>query len=152
MKRFVRVVLACLCAAPLAASASVETRDPIADELIRLNATLQIATKNYDIVELKDLTSEDYELVSASGKVYDRAAFLADAADRSAVYEMNEPEDVAVHHYNDDAAVVTAVLHVRYRLEGKTVDVRIRYGDTWVKLDGKWRYVYGEASPMKAAN
>jgi hypothetical protein len=113
---------------------------------------LQIATKNYDIVELKDLTSEDYELVSASGKVYDRAAFLADAADRSAVYEMNEPEDVAVHHYNDDAAVVTAVLHVRYRLEGKTVDVRIRYGDTWVKLDGKWRYVYGEASPMKAAN
>lgn len=152
MKRFVRVVLSCLFAGPLAAAASAESRDPIADELIRLNATLQIATKNYDIAVLKDLTSEDYELVSASGKVYDRAAFLEDAADRSAVYEINEPEDVAVHHYNDDCAVVTAVLHVRFRSEGKTVDVRIRYGDTWAKLDGKWRYVFGEASPIKAVN
>jgi hypothetical protein len=152
MKRFARVVLSCLCAAPLAASASVDTLDPITDELVRLNATLQIATKNYDIAMLKELTSEDYELVSASGKVYDRAAFLADAADRSAVYEINEPEDVTVRHYNDDAAVVTAILHVRYRVEGKTVDVRIRYGDTWAKLDGKWRYVYGEASPIKALN
>jgi hypothetical protein len=152
MKRFIRAALCCLCAAPLAASASVDTRDPVADELVRLNATLQIATKNYDIATLKDLISDDYELVSASGKVYDRAAFLADAADRSAVYEINEPEDVAVRHYNDDSAIVTAILHVRYRVEGKTVDVRIRYGDTWAKLDGKWRYVYGEASPLKAVN
>jgi ketosteroid isomerase-like protein len=134
----------------LTAPASAGESDQIADQLIKLNSTLQVATKNYDIAVLNNLVSNDYELVSSHGKVYDRAAFLKDAADRSAVYEINQPEDVAVRHYNGDCAIVTAVLHVRYRTGGKTVDVRIRYGDTWVKLNGTWRYVYGQASPMKA--
>jgi ketosteroid isomerase-like protein len=139
-----------LAAMALTVPASAGEADQITDQLTKLNSTLQVATKNYDIAVLNNLVSSDYELVSSHGKVYDRAAFLKDAADRSAVYEINQPEDVAVRHYNGDCAVVTAVLHVRYRTGGKTVDVRIRYGDTWVKLNGTWRYVYGQASPMKA--
>jgi ketosteroid isomerase-like protein len=147
----IRLQHVCLFSAiALTAPASAGESDQIADQLIKLNSTLQVATKNYDIAVLNNLVSNDYELVSSHGKVYDRAAFLKDAADRSAVYEINQPEDVAVRHYNGDCAIVTAVLHVRYRTGGKTVDVRIRYGDTWVKLNGTWRYVYGQASPMKA--
>jgi hypothetical protein len=123
--------------------------DDVVDTLTKLNATLQLATKNYDVATIEKLITDDYELVSSSGKVYDRAAFLADAADRSAVYELNEPEDVKVRHYNNDCAIVTAILHVRFTSGQKTVDVRIRYGDVWVKLDGQWRYAYGEASPLK---
>lgn len=118
-------------------------------QLVALNAELQVATKNYDVTTLGKLITDDYELVSSTGKVYDRAAFLADAADRSAVYEINEPEDVAIRHYNDDTAIVTAILHVRFRSGGKVVDTRIRYGDLWVKQNGTWRYAFGEASPIR---
>ena len=134
-----------------ALTAQAQTSDPIVHHLTQLNATLQSATKHYDVATLKTLITDDFELISSSGKVYDRAAFLLDAADRSAVYEINEPEDVSVRHYNDDTAIVSAILHVRYKSAGKTVDVRIRYGDLWVKIDGRWRYAYGEASPMKAS-
>ena len=132
-------------------TAQAQTSDPVVEHLTQLNAILQTATKNYDVATLKALITDDFELISSSGRVYDRDAFLLDAADRSAVYEINEPEDVSVRHYNDDSAVVSAVLHVRYRSGAKTVDVRIRYGDVWVKIDGRWRYAYGEASPMKAS-
>jgi hypothetical protein len=131
-------------------SASANSQDPIVQSLTKLNATLQLATKNYDTSELAKLVTDDFRLVSASGKVYDRRAFLADAADRSASYELNEPEDVSVQQYNGDSAIVSAILHVRYRVAGRVRDVRIRYGDTWVRLNGEWRYAFGEASPIRA--
>lgn len=126
------------------ASSSADVRN-----LIQLNATLQVATKNYDTVELARLITDDYRLVSASGRIYKREAFLSDAADRSVSYEINQPEDVAVQLYNGDAAIVSAILHVRYRAGGVVHDVRVRYGDVWVKLNGQWHYAYGEASPLK---
>jgi hypothetical protein len=119
------------------------------DQLIRLNAEMQHATENYDVATLARMISPNYELISSGGKVYDRDAFLADAADRSAVYELNELEDVSVHLYSDDAAIVTAVLHVKYHTKDKQVDTRIRYGDLWVKENGEWKYVFGEASPIR---
>jgi ketosteroid isomerase-like protein len=149
MLRVMLLAMAVLCVPCAALGAPARTHDPVIDQLTKLNATLQAATKNYDVETLKSLITDDYELVSASGKVYDRAAFLADAADRSAVYEINQPEDVTVRHYDVDCAIVTAVLHVRYRIAAKTVDVRIRYADVWMKLGGQWRYAFGEASPLK---
>jgi ketosteroid isomerase-like protein len=144
-----RALLLCLLCVVCGVAASAQTADPIVTELTRLNAQLQLATKNYDTDTLAKMITDDYELVSSSGRVYDRAAFLADAADRSAAYEINEPEDVQVRHYNDDTAIVTAVLHVRFRNGDKIVDTRIRYGDVWVKINGQWRYAYGEASPLR---
>jgi hypothetical protein len=149
MKRIVYFMLCGLAGAAIVGHALAGPPDPIVQQLTVLNATLQLATKNYDTAELAKLITDDYELVSSSGKVYDRQAFLADAADRSAAYEINEPEDVSVRHYNNDCAIVTAILHVRFRAAGKVRDVRIRYGDVWVKLNGRWWYAYGEASPLK---
>jgi ketosteroid isomerase-like protein len=150
MKRIAYFALCATIGALSAGLAWAGSPDPTVEQLTQLNATLQIATKNYDTAELAKLITDDYELVSSSGKVYDRQAFMADAGDRSATYEINEPEDVSVRHYNGDCAIVTAVLHVRYRASGKIHDVRIRYGDVWVKLNGRWRYAYGEASPLKS--
>ncbi|HEY8314403.1 MAG TPA: nuclear transport factor 2 family protein [Candidatus Baltobacteraceae bacterium] len=152
MTRLARLLLfllalptAWLSASPTVAAAD----DPIARQLIALNLRLQVATQQYDVATLRSLITDDYELISASGKVYDRSAFLADAADRSVVYELNEPEDVSVRHYNDDCAIVTAILHVRFRIGAKRKDTRIRYSDVWIKQNGEWHYASGEASPIK---
>lgn len=149
VKRIANLVLGAAAMVLATVSAPARSADPVVGELTRLNATLQTATQNYDTAKLAKLVTDDYELVSSSGKVYDRKTFLADASDRSAAYEINDPEEVSVRHYNGDSAIVTAILHVRYRAAGKIHDVRIRYGDLWVKLDGRWRYAYGEASPIE---
>lgn len=143
-----RFVPALCAAALLALRAPTWASDPIEQKLIALNATLQTATQNHDVATLAHLITDDYELVSSSGKVYDRAAFLADAGDTSFTYLLNQPENVAVRRHGD-CAIVTAVLHVRYRASGKIKDVRIRYGDVWIETHGTWRYAFGEASPLK---
>ncbi len=121
-------------------------------QLIELNRQLQIATQNYDVATLSRLVTDDYELISTSGKVYDRAAFLADAADRSIQYEQNDPQSVSVRLYNNDCAIVTAVLHVRYRFHDKVTDSRLRYTDVWIKKNDRWRYASGQASLLKHAH
>jgi len=121
-------------------------------ELIEADRLLQRATKTYDVATLSDLITDDFQLVSSSGKVYDRSAFLEDIADRSVIWELNEPEDVAVRQYASDCAIVTAVLHCRFQIdhgqERNPVDVRIRYADLWVKRNGRWLYAFGHAARM----
>lgn len=117
--------------------------------LIEANNNMQIATKTYDVASLEKMITDDFELFSSSGKIYDRAAFLRDVGDTSVKWEKNDPEDVAVRLYNDDSAMVTAVLHMRYVVGERLVDTRIRYGDMWVKIDGTWLYASGHACPMK---
>jgi ketosteroid isomerase-like protein len=151
MKVFLRIAAWSSALAIASALALAEPQDSTVKQLTQLNATLQTATKNYDVRALGNLTTDDYELVSARGKVYNRRSFLADAADRSARYLINEPENVSVRHYNRDCAIVTAILHVRYTSSGKIYDARVRYGDVWVKLDGQWKYAYGQASPYYGA-
>lgn len=117
-------------------------------KLLRLNAEVQARTKAYDVAALDTLITRDYTLISGSGKVLDREAFLRDIGDRSAVWEVNEPEDVSVRFYNNDAALVIAVLHMRYRLNGTVHDSRVRYTDVWVRDNGGWKYAAGQATRM----
>lgn len=133
--------------ATLAASPALAVDDR--SQLIRLNAQLQDRTKAYDVAALSKMITNDYTLVGSSGRVYDRQAFLRDIGDRSAVWEVNEPEDVAVRFYNHDTALVTAVLHSRFRVSGKVYDARVRYTDVWVRLGGRWKYAAGQATKLR---
>lgn len=139
--------VAALAAIAVPARASQESLD---DAIARYNAMVQTATKTYDTATLSRLISQDYTLITGSGKIWKRDEFLRDIADRTTVWELNEPENVTVRSYNGDCALVIAVLHLRYRTGGKAYDFRVRYTDVWVKLDGTWRYVTGQATrPLK---
>lgn len=118
-------------------------------QLIRLNAQLQDRTKAYDVAAVSKMITDDYTLIGSSGRVYDRQAFLRDIGDRSAVWQVNEAEDVDVRFYNHDTALVTAVLHSRFRLNGKVYDGRVRYTDVWVRLGGAWKYAAGQATKLR---
>ena len=135
-------------AALAAIALPVQAADGNVDSAIAAyNAQVQTATKNYDAAALARLISNDYTLIGGDGKIWNRDAFLRDVADRSTVWELNEPENVIVRSYNGDCALVIAILHMRYRTAGKLHDLRVRYTDVWVKLDGTWRYVTGQATP-----
>lgn len=120
--------------------------------LLQLNAQLQDRTKAYDVAGVEKLITNDYTLINGSGAVWDRQAFLRDVGDRSAVWEINQPEDVRVRLYNNDTALVIGVLHMRYRLGGRVHDLRARYTDVWVKMGGTWKYASGQATKMSASS
>ena len=143
MKRVLMTLALVVVANAAYAGATTSQNDPVATQLIALNDKLQLATKRYDRATIEKLLTGDYVLVSSSGAVYNRSAFLADIADRSYKYELNEPQNTLVKHYGDDCAIVTGVLHIRLSKGTKVVDVRVRYGDTWVKVGGRWQYAYG---------
>lgn len=143
--RFFMIVAAiAMIAAPARAA-----NDAVAPRIVSLNALVQTATKAYDTATLSRLITDDYTLISGDGHIWKRQAFLKDVADRSTTWVLNEPEDVTVHSYNDDCAIVVAILHLRFRMAGKVHDFRIRYTDVWVKIGGSWRYAVGQAtSPL----
>lgn len=124
-------------------------QDSIDSQLVAANQLVQSATMRYDAQTLAKLTTDDYMLVNGAGTVWNKAAFLADVADKSAKWEANDPESVTVRHYNDDCAIVVAILHMRYRQNGKLHDLRARYTDVWVKVNGQWRYASGQATALK---
>jgi ketosteroid isomerase-like protein len=148
MMRYGYALLAALCL-PVSAAAAPPPFDAISQQIVQANDAVQRATQQHDVATMERLITPDYYLVGPNGHVYNRADFIDDIADTSATYEINQTEDARVQHYNDDIALLTAVLHVRYRVAAKVVDVRVRYTDTWVKLDGQWRYAAGQATTLK---
>jgi ketosteroid isomerase-like protein len=114
-----------------------------------LNARLQDETKAYDMAGVASMITPDFELVNGSGAVWHRAAFLADIGDRSAVWQLNKPEDVTVRVYNNDCAIVVALLHLRYVSNKHLHDLLARYTDIWVRQGGEWRYASGQATVVK---
>ncbi|HEV3153216.1 MAG TPA: nuclear transport factor 2 family protein [Candidatus Baltobacteraceae bacterium] len=145
MIRFVFAFFVCALFAVPTRAADGET----AQQILGLNAVVQTATRNYDTATLSRLITDDYTLVTGSGTVWNRRSFLADAGDRSAAWEVNQPEDVTVRSYNGDCALVIAVLHMRFKQSGVVHDLRVRYTDVWVKLNGEWRYASGQATLLK---
>jgi hypothetical protein len=45
-----------------------------------------------------------------------------------------------------DTAVVTALLWEKYTYEGKTVEKKLWFSDTYVRTPKGWKYVFGQAS------
>ena len=121
----------------------------IEQQIIAANADVQQATMQFDVATAKKLITDDYVLVVSNGKLMDRTAFLADVADRGTKWEKNDTEQIAVRQYNGDCAILTAVLRQRYTYGGKLYDYRVRITDTWVKVDGNWRYASGQASMLQ---
>jgi ketosteroid isomerase-like protein len=113
------------------------------------DALLQRATREYDAATVRQLITDDFTLITSSARVYDAKQLLDDVADRSVKWKLNQTEDLHVRSYNDDCAIITATLHQQYEYQGKMHDYRVRFTDTWVKLDGRWRYAAGHASLLK---
>ncbi len=121
--------------------------------IIDLDALLQRASSTHDGATVRNLISDDFTLISSSGRVFTADDLVEDVEDRSAKWFENKTENPQVRVYNGDCAVIVADLHSRYESGGMLNDVWIRFTDTWVRSGSAWKYVSGHASrlPNKAA-
>jgi ketosteroid isomerase-like protein len=143
--------LGALALGPAEARASVA-----ADEraVAALDTQFQEAVKKNDAAGMDRILADDFVLVTGRGKAFTKADLLSEARSASTVYERQEEEagSQKVRVWGD-TAVVTALLWIKGTREGKSIDYKLWFSDTYVRTKSGWRYVFGQASlPLPAAN
>lgn len=115
--------------------------------LRNLERELNQAIAQRDARRVNDLLSDDWLLVTGTGRIKTKQDILNEIRLPELVFQDNETRDVMVRIWGD-TAVLTGTLHQRYRLRGRQQDVTLRYTDTWTRSGDSWRQVSGHASRL----
>lgn len=142
------VTLSLLASTLTAATAST---DPLVSDVTKANDIVQLATLKHDRKTMDAMLTKDFILVLTRGAIVDRKAWLDDVADQQTKMELNQVENLTIHHYNDDCALAIGVLHIRAREKQKLTDIRMRFIDVWVKQDGQWKWASSQVAHFSKA-
>jgi ketosteroid isomerase-like protein len=114
-----------------------------------LDVKYQAAVKRNDAKTIGRILADDFILVTGRGSAFTKKDLLTDARAKTCTYE--QQDEVAgtqtVRLYGPTTAIVTALLWEKGTCEdGSTFDARLWFSDTYVKANGHWSYVFGQAS------
>ena len=117
------------------------------DTVAQLDRTYQKAVKRNDAETMDKIMHPDFQLVLGDGRRYGREDLLNDARRGTFVYELQdeEPGSQSVIVCGD-TAIVTAKLLMKGTTGGKPFERALWFSDTYVRTDGGWRYLFGQAS------
>jgi ketosteroid isomerase-like protein len=149
--KFHRIVPRLLAAGWLAASLlQGQTAEDAAKEVAALDARYQDAVKRNDAAMMNLILHDDFVLVTGRGKTFTKADLLKEARDKTTIYEKQDELEQHVRVWGD-TAVVTALLWIKGTSDGKPIERKLWFSDTYVKTKNGWRYVLGQASlPLPA--
>ena len=137
-------------APPAAKGSSADDEKTVA----ALDTQYQAAVAKNDAATMDRILADDFALVTGVGKSFTKADLLSDARGGRSVYERQEEEagSQKVRVWGD-TAVVTALLWIKGTRQGKPVDYKLWFSDTYVRTKAGWKYVFGQASiPLPAAS
>ena len=132
-------------------TSAIADTDPLVSEVTKANDIVQLATLKHDRKTMDAMLTKDFILVLTRGAIVDRKGWLDDVADQQTKMELNQVENLTIHHYNDDCALAIGVLHIRAREKQKLTDVRMRFIDVWVKQDGQWKWASSQVAHFSKA-
>ncbi len=139
-----------LCSLALALLATAARSSPEDDRraVAALDTAYQAAVEKNDAPAMAAILHKDMILVLGNGKVHTGEELLRAARERRIVYE-HQVEDSGtqtVRLYGDHTAIVTARLWLKGVQDGKPMDFRLWFSDTYIRTPEGWRYVFGQAS------
>lgn len=120
--------------------------DDLAD-LRRLDRELVVATYTKDASWFTKHMSDDYVLITSSGKLKPRADLVRELGTPGLEFQPYEPAEVNVRLFGD-TAVITGRIVQKYTYNGDRVEADLRYTDVWVKSPEGWKNVAGQASAV----
>jgi ketosteroid isomerase-like protein len=136
-----------LMAAFAAGTASGAPNDDAAT-VAQLDRDYQLAIKTNDVATIQRIHADDMILVTGRGTVFRGADIEERARKAVATYELqDEVEGSQKVRVWGDTAVVTALLLLKGTdRERGAFDFKLWFSDTYVRINGKWRYAFGQAS------
>jgi ketosteroid isomerase-like protein len=143
------VAIAALATASNAAAGGTGESRASGAAVAALDTEFQAATKHNDAATIDRIVADDFVIVTGRGTTFTKADLLHDARTQACTYE--EQDEVAhtqtVRVYGHATAEVTALLWIKGSCQdGSVIDVKLWFSDTYVRVDGRWRYVFGQSS------
>ncbi len=128
-----------LAGAALAQPPNVNGSEQDRKTILQLDDEYQAAVKRNDAVTMARHLSDDYMLVSSSGKTYFKPDMLAEAKSGAIVYEIQDDTDRNLRFYGD-TAVLTGKLHEKGMQDGKPFDIWVVFSNVYVRTPEGWKY------------
>ena len=110
-----------------------------------LDTEYQAAVKANDAATMDRILDDDFVLVTGRGKTFTKGDLLQEAGTRSTIYEKQDELEQKVRVWGD-TAVVTALLWIKGVSDGKPIERKLWFSDTYVRTSKGWKYVLGQAS------
>jgi ketosteroid isomerase-like protein len=112
-----------------------------------IDTQYQAAVKANDAATMERILADDFVLVTGRGQAFRKADLLKDARDKTTIYEHQEEEAGSrIVRVWGDTAVVTALLWIKGTRAGTPIDYKLWFSDTYVRMNGGWKYAFGQAS------
>ncbi|HET8624586.1 MAG TPA: nuclear transport factor 2 family protein [Gemmatimonadales bacterium] len=145
--------LAAACSSAAGSAASHEPAPATGDSAVvaALDAEYQDAVKMNDATTMARILADDFVLVTGRGSTFSKEDLLREARNATTIYERQDVETRTVRVWGN-TAVVTALLWIKGIRDGRPIDYRLWFSDTYVRTPRGWRYVLGQASlPLPAS-
>jgi ketosteroid isomerase-like protein len=123
------------------AGASVE------EQIKKMERDRAAAVVKGDVAALEGLTSDDYTLINASGRLSDKATTMNDIKTGVIKLTANEVSDLKVRVYGD-TAVVTGKSSAKGTIGGRELKGPVMFTRVYVKKSGKWQSVAFQQTPI----
>jgi ketosteroid isomerase-like protein len=117
----------------------------IEKEIADLDTEYQAAVERNDAATMDRILDDDFVLVTGLGKTYTKEDLLEEARSGRVQYEYQRDSQQTVRVWGD-TAVITALLEAKGTDDGVPFDYKLWFSDTYVRSQGVWRYVFGQAS------
>jgi ketosteroid isomerase-like protein len=118
--------------------------EKVAEQIAELDKRYQAAVKRNDAEEMDRILTDDFVLVTGSGKSYTKADLLEEARSGRIQYEQQVDSDQTVRVWGDTAAV-TAKLWAKGLEDGRPFEYHVWFTDTYIRTPAGWRYVLGQS-------
>lgn len=103
-----------------------------------------------DRTVLERMLAADYLLVRGSGRIGDRADFIAGFTDPTSRLERFEITDRLFIRPSADTAIVGGDARIHGTADGRSFSEHFRYSDTFSRRGGQWVVVYTQITPLPA--
>ncbi|PYP87999.1 MAG: hypothetical protein DMF61_07825 [Blastocatellia bacterium AA13] len=123
-----------------------ELRDPIANDLLRLERAWIELAKSKDRSALDGILAPDFMAIDEGGRTSSKSEFSANFAKFN--LDSYRVDDFRARVYGD-TAVVTARWWVKGSSEGVSFAIDMRETDVWVKRNGQWQVVTAHSSKVE---
>ena len=116
-------------------------------ELLEVERQKDQALRNRDIAVLERIFADDLAFVNGRGQVITKAEHLEEIRAGNVKYLSSDRSDFHVHVYGS-TAVLTGRENSSVEYHGKTISSPRQFMTVYVKLDGQWKYVAHQVTPV----
>jgi ketosteroid isomerase-like protein len=116
-------------------------------EVLEVERQKDQALRNRDIAVLERIYADDLAFVNGRGQVITKTEHLEEIRAGNVKYLSSDRSDFHVHVYGS-TAVLTGRENSTVEYHGKTISSPRQFMTVYVKLDGQWKYVAHQVTPV----